>query len=616
MRYLGNKEKILSEIEEVIIDNGLEKKCKIFFDAFSGTSTVGEYFKDKFKIIANDNLYMSYVISQAKLNSPDGKYAGLGFNPFEYFNSTDEIAEGFIYKNYSPGGSQRKYFSKENAGKIDFIRGKIEEWKQKQLITDREHYFLIASLLESVSKVANVAGVYGAYLKNWDPRAVKQMKYIPVQMMKKAAKEENVVYNKNIEDIIENVEGDILYLDPPYTKNQYSVQYHILETIAKGDNPEIKGKTGARDTSNQTSNFSKDGKVHIEFERIIAKARFKYIIVSYSTDGIMSKEYIENVLKRYGKENTFQFKKFTYKKYLNTKANKEGEHYEYIFFIEKKPTADVNYYSPLNYMGGKSEMMDFLKKYMPDKIDCFVDLFGGGFNVGINIDAPKLIYNDCNFRVKQLIEMFKNVDAYDLYKFIITNIKKYGLEKGNREAYIKARTDYNHPEPPIRDSRLLYVLILYGFQQQIRFNSLLEYNNPVGQSGFNDKILEKLISFSRRIKEQNVIFMSENFEKLEHYIDKDTFFYCDPPYLITLGSYNDGKRGFNGWSENDEIRLLDFLKKINDKGGRFMLSNVLEHKDKTNEILKKWIKENKFKVKKYKGKSKRKEIIVINYEVK
>ena len=202
-----------------------------------------------------------------------------------------------------------------------------------------------------------------------------------------------------------------------------------------------------------------------------------------------------------------------------------------------------------------------------------------------------------------------------MYKFIITTIKKYGLKKEDKEAYLKARNDYNHPEPPIRDPRLLYVLILYGFQQQIRFNSSLEYNNPVGQSGFNDKILEKLISFSRRLKEKNILFMSEDFEKLEKYIDKDTFFYCDPPYLITLGSYNDGKRGFNGWNEDNEIRLLKFLDKIDKAKGKFMLSNVLEHNGKENILLKKWLKENKkYKKINYTGKARgRKEIIIINY---
>ena len=147
MRYLGNKEKILKEIENIIKYNELDKKCHSFCDAFSGTSTVGEYFKDKFQIIANDNLYLSYVISQAKLNTPDGQYINLGFDPFEYFNNINEKLNGFIYKNYSPGGSKRMYFSVENAQKIDFIRWKIEEWKENQKITDSEYYFLIASLL-------------------------------------------------------------------------------------------------------------------------------------------------------------------------------------------------------------------------------------------------------------------------------------------------------------------------------------------------------------------------------------------------------------------------------------------------------------------------------------
>lgn len=615
MRYIGNKEKIIGEIENIIVSHNLQENCTSFCDAFSGTATVGEYFKDCFRIIANDNLYLSYVMSMAKLNMPDGTYAGLGLNPFEYFNENHN-RKGFIYENYSPGGrAKRMYFTEENAQKIDFIRWQIEEWKQNQNITDNEYYYLIASLIESVSKVANVAGVYGAYLKTWDPRAVKPMKFIPIQTTKRQSRMPNMVYHQKIEDLIEQIEGDILYLDPPYTKNQYSVQYHLLETIAKYDNPEITGITGARDTKAQTSAFSKAGEVQVEFEKIIAKAKFQYIIVSYSSAGIMSKEYIENVLKRYGREETYQFRKFTYKKYLNHHTEKEGAHYEYLFFIEKKPAGQETYYSPLNYMGGKAEMVDFIRHNMPQNIHRVVDAFAGGFNVGINLEAPEVIYNDYNYKVRELIEMFQKEDSLELYKYITSNIKKYHLEKEQKEPYIKLRTIYNHPEPPRRDPRLLYLLVLYGFQQQIRFNSALEYNNPIGQSGFNDKIMEKMISFSRKMKEKNVIFHSEDFENLERYIDADTFFYCDPPYLITLGSYNDGKRGFNGWNQQEEERLLQFLSRINERGGKFMLSNVLEHNGKKNTILEKWLEENNFTKIEYQGmtRSHRREIIIVNY---
>lgn len=616
MRYIGNKNKILNYIETLINDKKINKENYTFCDAFSGTATVGNYFKDKFKIIANDNLYTSYVMSQARLNTPDLKFELLGQDPFEIFNDENNKLNGFIYKNFSPGGSDRQYFSSENASRIDFIRTKIEYWYNHDKLTRNEYYYLIACLIESVSKVANVAGVYGSYLKMWDPRAVKPLRFIPVEQLKETALYENEVYNKNIEELINDISGDILYLDPPYTKNQYSIQYHLLETIALYDEPELKGKTGARDTSKQTSKFSKPGDVHIEFEKIIAKAKFKYIILSYSSDGIMSKEFIESVFKRYGKPETYEFRKFTYKQYLNSKAEKDEKHCEYLFYIEKKEDAyDINYASPLNYIGGKADMIDFIKKNAPKNIDRFIDIFGGGFNVGINFNAEQIIYNDCNFKVKELLEMFRNIETIDLYKYITNMIKKYKLEKGDKESYLKIRELYNSQDKDLRDPRLLYLLILFGYQQQIRFNSSYDYNNPVGQAGFNDKILEKIISYCRNLKEKNVVFMSEDFDSMWEHINKNTFVYLDPPYLITLGSYNDGKRGFNGWDEKEELRLLKFLNKLNSKGIKFMLSNVLEHKEKKNKILIDWIKENNYRVIEYneKARKNRKEVLIVNY---
>ena len=554
-------------------------------------------------------------MTQAKLNTPDMSFKRLKVKPFDYFNDVKNQTKGFIYTNYSLGGSDRMYFSEENAARIDFIRKTIEKWYIEEKIDLKEYYYLIACLLESISKVANVAGVYGAYLKKWDPRAVKAMKFIPVEMNKINSKFENEVYNEKIEELINDVSGDILYLDPPYTKNQYSVQYHMLETIALYDNPELKGKTGARDTSKLTSNFSKVGEVHVAFEKIIARAKFKHIIMSYSSDGIMSKEYIESVLKRHGKPETLVFKKIEYRRYLNSKA-KDTEHYEYLFYIEKKDEEKVNYSSPLNYIGGKADMIEFLKKHTPKNIERFIDIFGGGFNVGINFDCEQLIYNDCNFKVRELLETFKNEETVLIYKYIEKMIKKYKLEHGKKEPYLKIRELYNKTPMENRDPKLLYLLVLYGFQQQIRFNSSYDYNNPVGQAGFNDKLAEKLISYCRNLKEKNVSFYSKDFTELDEFINDKTFVYLDPPYLITLGSYNDGKRGFNGWNEKEEKRLLDYLAKLNKRGVKFMLSNVLYHKEKSNKLLIDWAKENGFKIVEYDGKARksRNEVIIINYE--
>lgn len=615
MRYIGNKTKILDEIDILIKNKGLDKKGLKFFDAFTGTASVAHHYKGRYNLIANDNLYFSYVIAEAKLNSKSNMFKSLGFDPFDYFNNVDTSNfEGFVTNNFAPKLSERMYFSDENARLIDYIRQTIEDWFINEKITENEKYFLIASLIESVSKVANVAGVYGAYLKRWDPRAVKKMKYSPIDTEPYV---DNLaeIYNDDILNVIQKVSGDILYLDPPYTKNQYSVQYHLLETIALYDNPILKGKTGTRDMHAQASNFSKDGEVHIAFDELIAKAKFKHIILSYSSDGLMSKEFIESVLKRYGKKETFEFRKFTYRRYKNSKAKDKKNHYEYLFYIEKKD--DVNYSSPLNFIGGKHDMIDFLKLYMPNKINTFYDLFGGGFNVGINIEADKVIYNDINYKVKELLEYITNANMNVFYKYISQTIIKLGLSKENKEAYLKLREKYNNTSISSRDCRDLFLLIMFGFQQQIRFNNDMDYNNPVGQAGFNDKILEKLVSFARITKEKRVFYYSEDYTRFIDYINEDDFVYIDPPYLITLGSYNDGKRGFNGWNEKEEERLLNFLEALHMKNIKFMLSNVLVHKGKTNEILKSWISKNNFRVVEYgqKARGNRAEIIVINYEV-
>ncbi|MCM1043655.1 MAG: Dam family site-specific DNA-(adenine-N6)-methyltransferase [Corallococcus sp.] len=612
MRYIGNKTKILYEIDRLIDRKGLDKQGLTFFDAFSGTASVAHHYKDRYKIIANDNLYFSYVITEAKLNSPKEMFKSLGFDPFEYFNSTDySHCNGFFARNFAPVFSERMYFSHENAQKIDFIRSSVNKWYEEGKISENEKFYLVASLIESVSKVANVAGVYGAYLKSWDPRATKPMEYLPIDTEPYVDRLAEI-YNGDILDVIKKVSGDILYLDPPYTKNQYSVQYHLLETLALYDNPVLKGKTGARDMSDYASDFSKDGKVQVAFEELIANANFKHIILSYSSDGIMSKEYIESVLKRYGKAETYEFEKFSYRRYKNVVAE-DKEHKEYLFYVEKKP--DVRYASPLNFIGGKHDMADFLCQNMPAEIDTFYDLFAGGFNVGINVNAKKVVYNDVNFKVKELLEYITTANIAEFYKYIRATIDKFGLKKADKEAYLKLRSKYNGTELGKRDCRELFLLIMYGFQQQIRFNGDYDYNNPVGQAGFNDRILEKLVSFARITKQKNVFYYAEDYERFFDLIKPDDFVYIDPPYLITLGSYNDGKRGFNGWNLSEEKRLLKFLDGLNARNIKFMLSNVLTHNGKTNTVLQQWIENNNYRTVPYDGKARkdRTEIIVVNY---
>ena len=302
VRYLGNKTSILDVLDEVFkTEIGQENKGLVLFDAFSGTASVGDFFSDRYKIVSNDKYYYSYVYSRGKLNQQNITFEKLGFCPFDYFNNLELelIKDGFIFNNYAPIESERMYFTGENAALIDTIRVTIEKWKNNQIINDNEYFYLLASLIESVSTVANIAGVYGAYLKKWDPRAVKRMNLVEVNSINK--NHEAKVYNSDINNIISKVDHDVLYLDPPYTKNQYSTQYHLLETIAKYDNPKIRGVTGTR-TDKISSNWSRENHVEIEFHELIKNSNAQYIVMSYSSQGIMEREFIESILKRYSKD--------------------------------------------------------------------------------------------------------------------------------------------------------------------------------------------------------------------------------------------------------------------------------------------------------------------------
>lgn len=618
MRFLGNKESLIDEIHMLLNKVGLLNNRHVFFDAFCGTGAVAESLKERFDLIINDNLNWCTVYSHGRICANSCSFNLLGFDPFEYLNGNNETIHGFIYDNYAPTLTKRMYFTPENAARIDYFRNQIEKWKDDGQLNDDEFAYLMASLIESVSKVSNTAGVYGAFLKKWDARALKPIVLERVDAHNCDALSLSIFSDK-IENIIADVDCDILYLDPPYTQNQYGTQYHLLETLILNDNPSISKVTGSRRTAPMRSDWSKQYKANILFDKVLAKTRAKYVLLSYNNDGFMSKEFIEASMKRYGKPDTYICKQVSYKKYQNWKSNNPNQHFEYLFFVELKDKHEVIYESPLNYIGNKAKIIMDIRKYMPQTVDTFIDAFAGGFNVGENICCKSVVCNDLNYFVVDLVEDMRNTDTYEYISKVKKYIQKFGLEKGNEEAYNNARKYYNSLPQDRRDPKLLYAIIMYGFQQQIRFNGRHEFNNPVGVRWFNDKVLEKLISFSRRLKELNVVFSRTDYREAVQNVVGDSFSYFDPPYCLTVGSYNDGKRGFNGWDTRLETELLAFLDELHSKGKQFMLSYVVEHKGVTNERLLEWVKlgaYNLFELGEILGisGSRRKEVLITNYD--
>ena len=281
--------------------------------------------------------------------------------------------------------------------------------------------------------------------------------------------------------------------------------------------------------------------------------------------------------------------------------------------------------SPLNYIGAKTTLLDQILPLFPNNINTFVDLFAGGCNVGINIKAQKVIFNDNLSFLIDMYEYFMRTNIDKLILEIESKIKSYDLSKTNVEGYNNLRIEYNSLRKPID----LFILICYSFNHQIRFNNKHEFNVPLGKerSSYNERIKDNLIKFKNKLHTIDAHFSKYDFTNFKFdELHKTDFVYCDPPYLITTGSYNDGKRGFKGWTPKEEIELLSALDYLNKKGIRFALSNVVKHKGLENEYLINWIDNNKssFKVNylnfNYKNsnyqtsKKKSTEVLITNYE--
>ena len=274
----------------------------------------------------------------------------------------------------------------------------------------------------------------------------------------------------------------------------------------------------------------------------------------------------------------------------------------------------------MNYIGGKYKLLPQILPYFPKYIGTFIDLFSGGCNVAINVNANKIICNDINKKIIELFETFKNTELSEILYQIKMRISEYNLSKENEDGFKEFRDYYNATQNPID----LYTLTCYSFNYQFRFNNDLEYNNPFGRnrSQFSENMEHNLISFVSKLQKSNIEFSSQDFTQIPlDSLTPEDFIYCDPPYFITTGTYNDGNRGFKDWKEEQEYALYDYLDNANKRGIKFALSNVIEHKGKTNETLLEWAKKYKIIDLNYnysnssyntkKGESR--EVLIINY---
>ncbi len=312
--YIGNKRKLLPLIREAITATGIVEGT--FYDAFSGSGVVSRLAKTMgYRVIANDWEPYSFYINSAYIATnrpPEFKALGGLDEAFRILNSLPTEAGGYIALHYCPQDdespdpdSERMFYTQENGRRIDAIREQIVSWRDSGMIDEREEAVLLAPLIFQAAYCSNTSGVFKGWHRGWGG-ATRTAWYRIRSLLTLSPPafwdnhQENLVYRADAADLLDKVECDIAYLDPPYNQHQYGSNYHLLNTIALWDKPKLLPRYDARRDGNGKAAIRKDWRTDRrsaycykssalpEFRALVRGIRARHILVSYSTDGIIS----------------------------------------------------------------------------------------------------------------------------------------------------------------------------------------------------------------------------------------------------------------------------------------------------------------------------------------
>ena len=328
--YIGNKRKLLPLIFEAILKTNIIGG--LFVDFFSGSGVVSRLAKKNgFQVFSNDWEPYSYFYNQAYIsqnNFPAFKKLGGIKKAYEYLNSLEGI-HGYISEYYCPWNdkkpdvkTERMFYTHKNGMKIDAMREKIEEWESNEKIDLNEKAILLASFIYSASYVSNTSGVFKGFHNGWGGktgtalyRILSDIELVPPTLFDN--KKKNKVFQFDAQTLAEKLSEkekiNIAYLDPPYNQHPYGSNYHVLNTIALWDKPElnksilVNGKKTNKSAirtdwrTKRRSAYNHKSEATEALYKLIRTINSDYVLLSYSTDGHMELKDVLEILATQGK---------------------------------------------------------------------------------------------------------------------------------------------------------------------------------------------------------------------------------------------------------------------------------------------------------------------------
>ncbi|MFT3716547.1 MAG: Dam family site-specific DNA-(adenine-N6)-methyltransferase [Gordonia sp. (in: high G+C Gram-positive bacteria)] len=622
-RYLGSKRAVLPVISQVI--ESLPSRPESAADLFAGTGVVGESLaRAGMAVTFNDLLSSNTTIYRAFFGDGQvrpGVVAGL----VDQINEAriDQLEENYFSETFA--GS---YYSESNSRLIGHYRERIDAWHRAGEITDREKAVLIASLIYGMDKAAATVGHYDAYREGaaTDARLVFGL---PVLEDFDAAHQ---ITRLDANELVRTRAWDLVYIDPPYNSRQYGDLYHVLDNVADWSKPQVQFKARKMDRRHLKSDYCTTAAVPA-FTDLIDSLDAEAIIMSYNDTGDrgnsrsaarLTDDDITSILARRGRVDVVDV---PHREYTTGKSG-IGEITERLFVCHVADTAGVSappaaarvaqspaVRSPLNYTGNKKKLVDRIIPLLPapdEQHRRFVDVFGGSMTVGMNAGYPSCVFNDLQPDVVALSTMFRDSSYPEIVARVEAVITDYGLTDStkhgyeayganssnglgqvNKEAYLRLRDDFNAMDSADRRRPFwFFTLVVFGFNNQIRYNRSGQFNMPVGKRDFNGRVRKNLFDTVDRMHRLEPELWSLDFRDVFGKLQTTDLVYCDPPYILGTAPYNEQ----NAWTADDETDLLDELALFAERGGHFGLSNVIDHKGAAHDQLTDWATDHGFVV--------------------
>ena len=356
-RYIGSKSKIqdtiVSEIVQLVPQNG------IVTDLMCGTSTISAALRMRgLSVIANDLMTFCYhhavvnlcftkeprfeqampLLEDAPLRIDASLFKATPYEKIIGALNAIEPVSGLFEREFSLEGAPsndtkpRNYFTPSNARKIDGIRFAIQKMRQKGQISEQEEILLRHDLVMATNDIANIAGTYGHFLSKTVGRAKDPLVMKPTNLILQDDCGRHTAMCGYAEQVAKKISCDLCYIDPPYMKRQYAANYHILETLARGDEPEAAGLSGLRPWRDQHSNFRMKRRFRESFGKIFTEMDCRHFLVSYSEDGLLRVEELQDLFSQYG---TVTIKEFTHKRFKSNNSSLEPTITEYLLHLSK-----------------------------------------------------------------------------------------------------------------------------------------------------------------------------------------------------------------------------------------------------------------------------------------